>query len=123
MRPGESITDLTVYFQNSGNSDWPVIPVYPGGSCPGAGHRTYLGYHLYNASNSSAVAFAIEKYGLCQSNSGVIQRGVYASISNVRLRIPNGTPPGTYKLRLDVQIDGSLAQWFARNQSLADTGY
>lgn len=106
MRPGESITDLEVYFQNSGSSDWPVIPVYPGGSCPQAGHRTYLSYHLYNASNSSAVAFAIEKYGLCQANSGALTRGNYAWISNARLKIPNGTPPGTYKLRLDVQIDG-----------------
>ncbi|MBE7471203.1 MAG: hypothetical protein HS114_18855 [Anaerolineales bacterium] len=106
MRPGESITDLEVYFQNSGNSDWPVIPVYPGGSCPQAGHRTYLSYHLYNASNSSAVAFAIQKYGLCQANSGALTRGNYAWISNVSLKIPNGTPPGNYKLRLDVQIDG-----------------
>ncbi|NJN97305.1 MAG: hypothetical protein HC875_26090 [Anaerolineales bacterium] len=106
MRPGESITDLAVYFQNSGNSDWPVIPVYPGGSCPQAGHRTYLSYHLYNASNSSAVAFAIQKYGLCQANSGALTRGNYAWISNVSLKIPHGTPPGTYKLRLDVQIDG-----------------
>lgn len=105
MRPGESITDLIIYFQNTGASNWPVVSIPPGGSCPSAVYPTYLSYHLYNSANS-AVASGIEKYGLCQVNSGIIQPGVYAWVSNVRLKVPSGVPPGNYKFRFDVQING-----------------
>ena len=113
MRAGDAIPPRNVILQNTGPYNWNVVQA-SGDACLQASHPTRLSYHLYTADNSSlaceadrgvnSACFAIERVGLCRSNSNIIEPGTALAVSNVRIRIPSQVSPGTYKLRFDLEI-------------------
>lgn len=116
LRAGDETPGRYVDLQNSGPFSWNIVQATPGGTeCTNATNPpTRLSYHLYNANNSSlaceadrgvnSACFAIRRYALCQTGSNAIQPGVELRVPNVRFYIPPQVPPGTYKLRLDLEI-------------------
>jgi Stage II sporulation protein len=118
LRPGEATPPRNLVLQNSGPFHWNVVQASQGSTnCLASSPLTRLSYHLYKADNSAlaceahlgvnSACFGIERYALCQSNSTQVQPGVIIGVPNVRIRIPSVVPPGTYKVRFDLEIVGT----------------